>query len=988
MSAAFSESDLAAVWPVFQDEVRAQTVALLRQLPDLLRAEDRTEAAATSRQAAERIRGAALLVRLPTVTEHAQFLVDQLAAIQTGSGDLPVARISQLERVTESLADFAEVTAELIPTTLATAEPAWRELRGDVSRQSAQAVSNSEDLPTPAAAMAGSEQPQSSAARMPQTSAPPPSTMTPTGAQQASIKPLPAASSSLLELFRDEASTQTALLSRLLVELEHEPNRPDWLEELMRSAHSLKGAARIVSLDAVVQLAHAMEDVFVQAQKARLKLTSEMIDGLLASVDFVQELSSHAGPGYPEFVVSQSARQMQLQTGLAALLAGQSWPAGTANELRSATASAAIAPTVLAGVAVHDAKPLASEVPNQPPPDRPQSSLTSAERSPKATAARGGHSADRQSSQATAAAKAEPDRVVRISAQSLSTLLSLAGESLVASRWLQPFARALQHYKRGHDRLALSLDQLQAESTGKDSTESFREILAELREDATRSRRELSEHLAQFESHARQSDDLNSRLYREVLASRMRPFSDGIHGFSRVLRDLARQLGKKVRLDVKGSNTDVDRDIIEKLEAPLNHLLRNAIDHGIEPPAERSAAGKPETATITLEARHQAGMLAITVSDDGRGISLERVRRKILERGLTTPELLGRMSESEIFDFLFLPGFSTAAAVTEVSGRGVGLDVVQTMAHEVGGSIRITSSPGVGTQFHLQLPITLSVLRAVLVQIGDIPYALALNRTDRLLRASASDLRSVEGKHYLDVDGKSIGLVMGYQVLGMAETGSSDPLCVALISDRDQQYGLVVDQFLGEQDLVVRPLDRRLGKVPNVSAASVLEDGSPVLIIDVEDLLRSIMGLITGSRLLRADRVREAAAVSATRRILVVDDSPTVREVERQLLLAQGYEVDTAIDGADGLNAARTGEYDLIVSDIDMPRMNGLQMIATLRGDPSLRQVPVIVISYKGSDQDRARGLEAGANYYLTKASFHDNRFLEAVQELIGGPTG
>ena len=238
-----------------------------------------------------------------------------------------------------------------------------------------------------------------------------------------------------------------------------------------------------------------------------------------------------------------------------------------------------------------------------------------------------------------------------------------------------------------------------------------------------------------------QSEDLSSRLHHEVLASRMRPLADGIRGFPRLVRDLARELGKQARFEVVGETTGVDRDILDRLEAPLNHLIRNAVDHGLELPEERRAAGKQAMGTIRLEARHRAGMLQIILSDDGRGIDLERLRAKVVERELTTAAIAAQLSEAELLEFLFLPGFSTKEHVTEVSGRGVGLDVVHNMVRAVGGLVRVNARPGKGTRFVLQLPITVSVIRALLVEIAGEPYAFPLSRIDRIFMLDRKDVR-------------------------------------------------------------------------------------------------------------------------------------------------------------------------------------------------------------------------------------------------------
>ena len=450
---------------------------------------------------------------------------------------------------------------------------------------------------------------------------------------------------------------------------------------------------------------------------------------------------------------------------------------------------------------------------------------------------------------------------------------------------------------------------------------------------------------------------------------------------------MARTLGKQVRFEVRGEQTGVDRDILDKLEAPLSHLIRNSLDHGIELPATREAAGKPGTGTIRLEARHRAGMLQIAITDDGRGIDVEQLRVKAVARGLVARQVADQLTELELLEFLFLPGFSTKDHVTEISGRGVGLDVVQSMVKSVGGSVRVATQPGRQTVFTLQLPITMSVIRALLVEIGGEPFAFPLTRIDHILFCKADEIRTVEGRQYFDRDGVSIGLVMAAQILEAPAAPPADPIPVVVISDRGQQFGMIVDSFLGERDLEVRPLDPRLGKVPDVNSASLLENGDPVLIVDVEDLVRSIDNVLMGRRLSRVEFERIAEQARKRKRILVVDDSITVRELERQLLQARGFAVDVAVDGMDGWNAIRGTHYDLVVTDVDMPRMDGIGLVSLLKADPARRETPVVIVSYKDREEDRLRGLDAGANRYLTKSSFHDETFVDTIIDLIGEAT-
>jgi two-component system, chemotaxis family, sensor histidine kinase and response regulator WspE len=316
----------------------------------------------------------------------------------------------------------------------------------------------------------------------------------------------------------------------------------------------------------------------------------------------------------------------------------------------------------------------------------------------------------------------------------------------------------------------------------------------------------------------------------------------------------------------------------------LGHLLRNAVDHGLESATERVATGKPAEGLVRLEAGHLAGVLQIIVSDDGRGIDLNQLREKIVARNLTNAETAAKLSESELLEFLFLPGFTVKETVTDISGRGVGLDVVQNMLKQVRGTVRVVSQPGHGTQFQLQLPLTLSVVRTLLVEIGGEPFAFPLAHIVRTLKLPTDRLVTLEGRPHFRQDDRSVGLIAAHQVLGGDEPNfGHEDLPVLMIGSRDRTYGLVVDRFLGEGELVVQPLDPRLGKIKDIAAGALMQDGSPVLIVDTEDLLRSVDKLIASGSISSVAGSTNSRDVSKRKRVLVVDDSLTVRELARIL---------------------------------------------------------------------------------------------------------
>ena len=759
----------------------------------------------------------------------------------------------------------------------------------------------------------------------------------------------------MLDLFQAEVETHVAVLNDGLLALENNPGATDQLEALMRAAHSIKGGARIVGLDAAVKVAHAMEDCFVAAQKGLVSLGSEQIDILLRIVDILINIAESIHDGETDWVSRHGDEIDQLMEAINAIIGGD-------------------APIPVSPVKVEtDEKPV-------PEPFEGSKDLTpveDADRSP----------VPKEASEKTPVIHkpAESDRTVRVTAAKIERLMGQAGEVVVGAGWLPSFSESLLELKRNHLDLLNLLEELQEAVVQKKQYELAQELVLQAREKTKACSLQLAERLNQFDIFTGTTAALSDRIYHEVISVRMRPFSDGVHGFPRLVRDLARDLGKKVRLNIKGKSTEVDRDILEKLDAPLNHLIRNAVDHGIELPEERIAAGKPETGLLQLEASHRSGMLMITVRDDGRGIDLEKLRNKIVQKKMTTQEMAAQMNEAELMEFLFLPGFSTAKNVTEISGRGVGLDVVHNMVHEVGGVVRAVSDPGKGLIFHIELPLTLSVVRTFLVEIAGEPYAFPLARIDRCLELSPSEIEIVEDRQYFRFDNSNIALVDTHNVLELeTPLESRDKFFVVVLSDRLNAYGMAVDKFLGECDLVVRPLDNRLGKVPDISSAAVMLDGSPVLIFDVEDLVRSIDNLLAGRRLRKLSQAREAIEAQKHKRILVVDDSFTVREMERKLLESKGYRVDTAVDGVDGWNAVRSGDYDMVISDVDMPRMNGIEFVNQIKRHQELKSIPVIIVSYKDKEEDRLAGLQAGANYYLTKSSFEDDSLIRAAANLIG----
>ncbi|HEY9838083.1 MAG TPA: ATP-binding protein, partial [Vampirovibrionales bacterium] len=356
--------------------------------------------------------------------------------------------------------------------------------------------------------------------------------------------------------------------------------------------------------------------------------------------------------------------------------------------------------------------------------------------------------------QSSSVFRSSGDRVVRLSADNLNRLMGLAGESLIEANWLQPFADSLLKLKKHQTQLSKTLEQLESALSDQQTTQIAQTYLETAQLQEKECLDILNSRINELELFARRFANLSDRLYREVIDSHMRPFAEGVSAFPRMMRDLSKQLGKSVKFEILGKATKVDRDILDKLEAPLTQILRNAIAHGIELPNERIEKGKPPEGTVRLEAVHRGGMLLITISDDGRGINLAEVRQQVINNQLVTPEFAHQLTEAELMEFLFLPSFSTVTEVTEISGRGVGLDIAKGMMQEVGGLLRAQSELGIGTRFHLQLPLTLSVIRTLLVEISSEPYGFPLTRIDRIVQIQRSDIFVVENRQYFTLNGQ------------------------------------------------------------------------------------------------------------------------------------------------------------------------------------------------------------------------------------------
>ncbi|CAN7483471.1 hybrid sensor histidine kinase/response regulator [Pseudoduganella sp. LjRoot289] len=791
---------------------------------------------------------------------------------------------------------------------------------------------------------------------------------------------------SMQELFRMEADAQTVILTDGLLAMERHGGDAGAVEAMMRAAHSIKGAASIVGLDVVVQLAHGMEDAFIAAQHGRLKLTPNRVDVLLAGVDLILQVSRLDDKGVAAWLGANGAQVQRTMDSISSIAflpePAQSYalPPAPAAPPPSAPSSSSSS----SSSSSPSASPARAAAPAIPTP--PDIAALLADMEAGSVAAEGqpgpapGLPADGDEPAAAPGARGIGPMKT---AQNFDRLLSLASESRINAHQMPPFLQAMQRFKRNQASLFTVIEQLhEAVSSSTNAGLKEKSLLALQKTQPLK--QSVLEQIADFENWERRLLTVSQNMVDEVLALRMRPFRDGVQHFPRMVRDLARSLGKDVHLRIEGGDTLVDRDILAKIESPLNHMLRNAIDHGMETAAERLALGKPATGSIVLEARHRAGMLSIEIGDDGRGVDVERIRAAVVERKMASATMAAAMSHGELLEFLFLPAFSLKESTTEISGRGVGLDIVHDTIRQQNGTVRLDSELGTGFHSYITLPLTQSIVRALVVDIRGEAYAIPIVKVERVMKVPQSDIHTLENKQFFDHAGEHLGLVSAAQVLELGDSSATDAeLPVVLIGSGARRYAMVVDAIRGEQSLAVQAIDPIFGKMRDISAAALLDDGEPVLILDVPDLLLSVDKLLHEGGLHQLARGTRGEK-RKMKRILVVDDSLTVREMERKLLVGRGFEVDIAIDGIDGWNVVRSGDYDLVITDVDMPRMDGIELVTLIKKDLHLHKLPVMIVSYKDRPEDRARGMAAGADYYLTKGSFHDETLLDAVSDLIG----
>ncbi|MBM0744616.1 hybrid sensor histidine kinase/response regulator [Phormidium sp. CLA17] len=775
----------------------------------------------------------------------------------------------------------------------------------------------------------------------------------------------------LREVFKVTGEEHLQQIEANLLHLEKYPDDSATLENLLREIHSLKGDANMLGIKEVGTLAHQFEDLLGTVKRGDTPFSAELSDRLCHGLDAIRQLVQEA--------VTGTAAGVNLLSVMAYLM-------GAPKEQEQAIEN---------GSNGKNAEEPTGAIELETAVDAATINGSNGHRD---TLAQNLEAIPYQfSSPAYAPALPQPHLptyridTIRVETAKLDTLMTQAGELTVTKTRInrrlvdiEALLSVWEDWSRDtfNHRTAFRDLERGAGSRQFTQTQSYYQRHQQRLEQVGQMLKQLQQ--ASYEDSSR-LESVATDLEEDIRSLCLLPLSSLFQQFSRMVRDLARQQGKAIELVIEGGDTRADKRILEEMKDPLMHLLRNAIDHGIESPAEREHLGKPRTATIALRGYQTATNIVIEVADDGRGLMLDTIKHTALQRGICRAEDLAKMSDRQIQALIFAPGFSTRSLITEVSGRGVGLDVVKTNVDRLKGTIQVESNHNIGSTFQIQLRTTLATAHVLLVVVDGITYAIPVEFVETSLLVQPDEIFTIEGRNAIRLDQQPVSIVKLAHLLELKHFSSTPPQstpahsfpCI-ILKIGEERLGLLIDALLDEQDVVLKPQSKLLQRVRNVFGATILGTGEVCMVLNPQDLIKSVQ---------KSTSVAPAHSAVPTTTIkqvvLLVEDSIAIRTQEKRILESAGYEIVTAVDGLDALSKLPTRTFDAIVSDVQMPNLDGLALTTKVRQHREYSELPIILVTSLASDEDKRRGAEAGANAYIPKGSFDQTVLIETLKRLV-----
>ncbi len=783
----------------------------------------------------------------------------------------------------------------------------------------------------------------------------------------------------LFAAFKVEAEEHLRAIGNGLLEVEKgtgERDGTDLIEKMYREAHSLKGAARSVGMMEIEAVCQAVESVFAKLKAGLGEASTELFDTLHRATDIMSSLLDETPDVETGSIVDEL---IQLERTLV-----KTAEEGSQND--SSASSAAEAER-------EDAAGMEAPVDRQ---------TDVAQRTFGPTTEPSIRDQTEPQGEPLRRERTSHWDTIRISVSKLDPLLRRMGEMIsvklttgqrvtdlirllsAIEEWKQKWtAFTSEGQARGTTFFRGKQGSLSSEISGRgEKIDKFLQWNEQWIKTIESAMREVAK---TAEGDARMYGAMVDDILDDMMNVLMLPCSTVLEIFPKLVRDLSRDSGKEANLVIRGGNLEVDRRILEQMKDPLIHLLRNSIDHGIEDPDQRERAGKPRQGTVTIAISQMSGkQLEMVVSDDGAGIDAARVKEAATEQGLLTEQERHAVERQDALSLMFRSEVSTSAGVTSISGRGLGLAIVREKVENLGGNISVSTEAHHGTTFRIVLPITLSTFRGILVKAHDRQFVLPTANVERVSRIKRETVKTIGNTDTIEMNDRVVPLVRLGDILELPRpekgNGDSHYMPVLLLRSGETLVSFCVDDILQEQEVLVKGLGSQLSRVRNVAGATVLGSGKLVPILSISDLIKSA---VKQSFEATVQRLETQAHVDKTKSILVVEDSITSRMLLKNILESSGYEVTTSVDGAEAYSALRTQEFDLVVSDIEMPRMDGFQLTSNIRADERLSHLPVVLVTSLGSREDRERGIDVGANAYIVKGSFDQNNLLETVGRLI-----